>query len=128
MIQWLIPKIPMLAPLFEGMLLDDPQKRMTATEALTFFKDEVLPSIDDSTRGLSLSPDAYEDTIPWNKYDRWSGLPYGFKQRWSQYQCRPSLTIRILRWICQFDHVYYTVFWVRTRIHRMLKPKYVEHL
>ncbi|KAH7882305.1 hypothetical protein F5I97DRAFT_1909263, partial [Phlebopus sp. FC_14] len=108
--------VPMLAPLFDGMILRKIDKRFTAQEALQFFEQHVVPSVSPS-QACARPPRPHIPTINPELYDRWDGLDPEFVRTWDRYRL-PRLTwsTRALRWICNYDIGYAVVQLLRKAI------------
>ncbi|KAH7890135.1 hypothetical protein F5I97DRAFT_1850396 [Phlebopus sp. FC_14] len=101
--QHLSTMVPMLAPLLDRMITRDIPTRFTATQALTFFDDYVLPSATPSALGGR--PPERDRTIlseP-ESFDRWARLDPEFVKKWAAYRLPPlKRSTKILRWICGY--------------------------
>jgi hypothetical protein len=100
----------MLAPLFDMMLTDKVQARFTAREALEFLK-QIDHSLTDEQR-LASTPRVRSN---WNAVGRrWEGLPVEFVKQWSRYRrVKVGWMVRLLRWICSYEHGYCVISWLR---------------
>ncbi|KAJ7065312.1 hypothetical protein C8F01DRAFT_1125115, partial [Mycena amicta] len=102
--QTLTPTIPLLAPLLDGMVTRNVVARLSASDALAFFRrmrDEMSPE----DRQSPCLERTYMEQSEYETYDRWNGLPVWFSERWGH--MRAPLTIplwtRVLRLICQYE-------------------------
>ncbi|KAF8644475.1 hypothetical protein AX16_008438 [Volvariella volvacea WC 439] len=112
-----IPSIPLLAPLFDGMINPRIERRFTAKQALDFLiarraemsSSELSAELPDATKYVD-NKDNLGDT-----YDRWVGLPEEFVKKWAPlYKVRyPSMWTLFLRRICFNGRVYWAVAWIR---------------
>ncbi|KAF8886812.1 hypothetical protein BD779DRAFT_608479 [Infundibulicybe gibba] len=97
---YVIPTVPLLAPLLDQMTTHIVTRRFTAPEALKFcsFIRESLTVKELDTR---LDPEPQRDGYC---RDRWAHLPPDFVRTWSAYrESPPSYQIRVLRWIGCWD-------------------------
>ncbi|KAH7887236.1 hypothetical protein F5I97DRAFT_2056348 [Phlebopus sp. FC_14] len=112
--QHLSNMVPMLAPFLDRMITRDLPTRFTATEALSFFDDYVVPSVG-PTR-LDICPPSH-DTDERQKpevYDRWAGLDADFVEIWAAYRLPPlEWSTKVLRWICYYPFGYTVVQSIR---------------
>ncbi|KAF9237119.1 hypothetical protein BU15DRAFT_49181 [Melanogaster broomeanus] len=94
--------VPMLAPFLDRMITRDIQTRFTASEALQFFEEHVLPSL--SQQELDTHPPRSVEYVDPEEYDRWAGLDPQFVEAWSNYRLpRLPWQTRVLRWICMHE-------------------------
>ncbi|CAK5265989.1 unnamed protein product [Mycena citricolor] len=100
-LQYHTPSVPILAPLFDGMLHWDVPSRLTASQALS-----LLRALRAQYRELDKQPlpDIANKFIDVMEYDRWNGLPPDFVERWGHLRTPPvPWTRRFLRRICRYD-------------------------
>jgi hypothetical protein len=89
----------MLAPFLDRMITRDIRKRFTASEALRFLEERVLPSL--SPQELDAHPTESVKYVDPEEYDRWAGLDPEFVEAWSTYRLpRLPWQTKVLRWIC----------------------------
>ncbi|KAF8890482.1 kinase-like domain-containing protein [Infundibulicybe gibba] len=108
---YLVPTIPLLAPLLDRMTTHVVEHRFTASNALEFceFIMENLPQ-SELKKVLPRKPtDGYPRVV-----DRWEKLPVDFARAWSAYRETPlSYRIHILRWIGDWQLGWRLLRWVR---------------
>ena len=98
-VQYIIPAVPLVAPLLEHMITDDVERRFTAFEALQFC---------DDIKSRATEEDLTKTTPPY-LHDRplqvpWSSLPPNFVAQWSLWRNPPPTYLkRLLRWADAFD-------------------------
>lgn len=115
-----------LAPLLDGMVTADLNKRLSAVEALSFFKAEKEKLTEDE---LNLRVDAAvagEARVHyWRTYDRWAHVPPELKKRWKHYQMtKPSWFGRFIRRVIESsDHGAFIVYKVR-RFERLIQTSF----
>lgn len=106
----------MLAPLLAGMTLPDASRRLTAEQALQFYhhrRNELSP--DDIHAPI---PPSYMSYYKKDHKDPWEGLSEGFVRRWAMYHATPpSISTRVLRWLCRYDWVRACVSSFRWTVH-----------
>jgi hypothetical protein len=104
--------VPMFAPLLDRMTTRDIGRRFTASQALEFLENFASELTQEQLQDLA--PPWELDHPPYEKYDRWAGLPDTFIQEWGHFR-EPKVTfqIRLLRRICDYDWGYTLVQWVR---------------
>ncbi|KAG6834663.1 hypothetical protein H0H93_008216, partial [Arthromyces matolae] len=104
---------PLLAPFLDKMLTRDVPRRFTAQQSLDFLENVVYPGT--SQEQLDLGVDAR----PSVRIDRWAGLDPDFLEKWAEYHEPPlPLTIRILRFICEYPWVNRTIAFLRKNMYR----------
>lgn len=97
----------MLAPIMDGMALDDVKRRLTAAGALRLFE-KLRPQMTEWQ--LNQWPMERDQNNFWDTYDRWRCLPDDFTREWSIYRPKaPSVTTRVLRRVCRHPWGYYAV-------------------
>jgi len=93
----------MLAPLLDQMTTRDIGRRFTAQQAIKFLEEF---SCGMSHEDLEQSPPPRTDLCNWmsyEEYDRWRYLPEDFLRNWGHLrEPKPSSTIKLLRYICEF--------------------------
>ncbi|KAH0585965.1 hypothetical protein H2248_007250 [Termitomyces sp. 'cryptogamus'] len=72
--------VPMLAPLFDRMTTRNIARRFKASEALQFFKQQVIPLTPKGV--LSFSAEQVLQYQPYECYDRWKFLDSDFVEKW----------------------------------------------
>lgn len=102
----------MLAPLLDMMTTRNISRRFTASEALTFFEEQVQPLTtrleNIACRRLRKYPTRYDE------FDRWQYLDPEFKEKWAKFREAPvPFHIRMLRKICGRPWRWNLVNWVR---------------
>ena len=104
--------VPMLAPLFDRMTTRDIAWRFKASEALQFFEQQVVPLTPKHVLSLAVGP-SYEHEA-YDYYDRWKHLDLNFVKKWAAYREPPvPRHIRILREICLYPRIFYTISYIR---------------
>ncbi|KJA15148.1 hypothetical protein HYPSUDRAFT_194631 [Hypholoma sublateritium FD-334 SS-4] len=115
-----------LAPLLDGMVTADLDKRLSAVEALSFFKTEKEKLTEDE---LNLQVDTAvsgEARVHyWRTYDRWAHVPPEFKKRWKHYQMtKPSWFGKFIRRVIQSsDRGAFIVYKVR-RFEKLIQTSF----
>ncbi|KAG5720190.1 hypothetical protein E4T56_gene3219 [Termitomyces sp. T112] len=111
--------VPMLAPLFDRMTTRDIPRRFKASEALRFFEEHVIPLTPQPVLSLA-APDLPFSRVPYDYHDRWKDLDPESMEKWGVYREPPvPRYIRLLREICLYPWVHYTVGFIR-RVARVL--------
>ncbi|KAG6808881.1 hypothetical protein H0H92_002482 [Tricholoma furcatifolium] len=72
--QQLTPDVPMLAPLFDMMVTRDIPRRFTASEALSFFEEKVVPRTSEGKLKLTPFRRGPHRFQKYDRYDRWKDL------------------------------------------------------
>ena len=111
--QHLLPTVPMLAPLIDGMITRNISRRFTAAQALHFFEDLYSQTTQEQLNFNpgSPCPDMAFDDI---RVDRWRNLQDDFVQTWSHLRDPPvPMSTIILHCICKNVWCYDTVLWAR---------------
>jgi len=103
MLQQLLPTVPMLAPLIDGMVTRNIARRFTAAQALQFFEELCLQITHEQ---LNFNPGWHAAGQPFVfddiRADRWRNLPDDFVRAWSHLrEPKVPLRTRLLRRICQ---------------------------
>ncbi|CAK5265983.1 unnamed protein product [Mycena citricolor] len=99
-LQYYTPYVPILAPLFDGMLHWHVPSRLTASQAL-----DLLRSLRAEYPNLDKQPlsEIKRQSVPVSKYDRWAGLPDDFVKRWGHLRTPPVPWTRLfLRRVCEY--------------------------
>ncbi|KAF8890484.1 hypothetical protein BD779DRAFT_274719 [Infundibulicybe gibba] len=108
---YLVPTIPLLAPLLDRMTTHVVERRFTASGALEFCE-SIMKDLPPSELQKVLPPEPV-DGGPY-AVDRWEGLPVEFSKIWSAYRETPvSYRIRILRWIGDWQLGWRLMYWIR---------------
>jgi len=114
LMQHLLPTMPMLAPLIDGMVTRNIARRFTAAQALQFFEDLYSKATDEQLNanpGWPAGQDMVFDDI---RVDRWRNLPDDFVLAWSHLQePKVPLRTRVLCRICRNVCCCYTIFGIR---------------
>lgn len=105
----------MLAPLLAGMSLPDPTLRLTAEQALEFYREHRAKL---TTEQLNTPVPPMEGQRKSKYYlNPWRGLSAEFVAQWPQYHAHPpSLLTRLLRYVCQWHQTWIIVFKTRQNI------------
>ena len=103
MMQHLLPTVPMLAPLIDGMVTRNVARRFTAAQALEFFEELCLQI---SQEQLSFNPGWHAAGQPFVyddiRADRWRNLPDEFVRAWSHLrEPKVPMKTRLLCRICR---------------------------
>lgn len=115
---------PMLAPLLDGMTTRYVNKRFTADQALAFLEDRYAEMTEDE-RSRETAEFNYDihTSAPYEKYDRWAGLPADFVERWAHLkEPKLSLGTRTIRWVCRRPFSHKIVRNVRRLVDGRAKP------
>ncbi|KAF8526764.1 hypothetical protein JB92DRAFT_1071880 [Gautieria morchelliformis] len=109
--------VPMFAPLMDRMTTRDISRRFTASQALEFLESFASEL---TLEQLEFPAPPWNPTLPpYDKYDRWAGLPDTFIKDWDNFrEPKPTFQIRLLRQICDcricdYEWGYKLVQWVR---------------
>ncbi|KAF8589797.1 hypothetical protein K439DRAFT_1628319 [Ramaria rubella] len=94
-VNYIVPFVPLLAPLLDGMTTHIISRRFTAHEALSFCE-FICDSLSLHELQLSLPRDSVRSPID----DHWESLPKDFIVTWGSYRVpQPSFLTRVLRWL-----------------------------
>ena len=106
---------PMLAPLLDRMVTRNIPQRFTASEALRFFEESVLPHTTEEQlqrRTVKWS----EEFGPWDfeEHDRWQHLDASFIEKWAAFR-EPPLphSTRLWRFLCRYEWICHCVAHIR---------------
>lgn len=118
-LQHLTPSLPILAPFLDRMTTRHVARRFSASEALQFFEAFQAELSEEQLQTSVSEHDTLRGEVPYDKFDRWEGLPESFVARWSTFR-EPGLpwTTKALRLVCNYTVGHMVVQWVR-RIHRL---------
>ena len=102
----------MFAPLLDRMTTRDLSRRFTASQALDFL--ESLASELTQEQLQRSTPPWLNTVVPYEKFDRWKGLPDKFIKDWGHFrEPKPLFQTRLLRQICDYDWGYKSVQFAR---------------
>ncbi|KAF8589799.1 hypothetical protein K439DRAFT_1612378 [Ramaria rubella] len=94
-VNYIVPFVPLLAPLLDGMTTHIISRRFTAHEAFSFCE-FIRESLSPHELRISLPPDPMQGPID----NHWESLPKDFVATWGSYRVPPpSFFIRVLRWL-----------------------------
>ena len=122
-VQWVLPTVPLLAPLLERMIADDVDRRCTAAEALHFCE-ALRRNLSEQDLNTPLPPytPGSSRTVSWDIF------PLDFVEEWSHYRNPPpTYRTRLLRWIDEFGWGHTWIQLVRKVVCRLggLNPPYI---
>ena len=114
-VQYIIPAVPLVAPLLERMITDDIERRFTAVEALQFCDDiKSRATEEDLTKSIPPHINDRPLQVPWNS------LPSNFVAQWSLWRNPPpTYRTRLLRWIDEFEWGHTWIQLVRKVVRRL---------
>jgi hypothetical protein len=107
--------LPFLAPLLDGMVTANIDKRLTAREALDFFEEECANLTKDQLRMTPSRPAEFHNRFSWDHCDRWESLTPALKTKWARYCMeKPSWLARQLQSLRSMGlRGAYTVYYLR---------------
>lgn len=112
--QHLLPTVPMLAPLIDGMVTRNIARRFTAAQALQFFEDLYLKTTYEQLHVNPGWPEGQDVVFDDIRADRWRNLPGDFVRAWSHLrEPKVPLRTRVLRRICKNVWCHYAVLSAR---------------